>query len=205
MSANHAVVGDAEPQECAMNPVILGSCVVLALAGSAGAGPCTTEIDNVSRVLASRDAGSGPTAGSAAATSGSQHPPTEAMSRADPSTTASRSSAQSGAPQQPPTAAMTREATGTVPPSTPRQGEQHPPTAATGSATYGTAAAPEDVQRQTEGRPTAAQQAQGRPPSGSGDRSAAFAALDQARALDAQSKESECMQAVGQARQHAGQ
>ena len=46
--------------------------------GSAGAGQCTSEIDNLVKVLASRDAGSGPTAG--APSSAGQHPPTSAMS-----------------------------------------------------------------------------------------------------------------------------
>jgi hypothetical protein len=186
-----------------MKPVIVGSCVVLALAGSAAAGPCASEIDNVSKVLASRDAGSGPTAGSATGTTG-QHPPTEIMGRADPGTAASRSAAQSPSQQHPPTAAMTREATGTQPPSSDRSAiQQHPPTATMGQATYGTASSAQDVQRQTEGRPTAAQQAQGQPPGGASGPSHAFAALEQARALDAQGKEADCMQAVGQARQHA--
>lgn len=187
-----------------MKSVLLGSCMMLVLAGSAGAGPCTTEIDAVSKVLASRDAGSGPTAGGTTA-SGGQHPPTEAMGRADPGTTASRSSTQSPTPQQPPTAAMTREATGMQPPSSSQSTapQQQPPTAAMGSATYGTAASSQDVQRQTEGRPTAAQEAQGQLPRTGSDHSAAFAALEQARALDAQGREADCMQAIGQARQHA--
>lgn len=63
---------------------ILASMALFAFAASANAGPCTTEIDNVAKTLAAKDAGSGPT-GSAAggmqspATSGSQHPPTSIM------------------------------------------------------------------------------------------------------------------------------
>ncbi|HEY8335221.1 MAG TPA: hypothetical protein VIQ05_15620 [Tardiphaga sp.] len=38
---------------------------------------------------------------------------------------------------------------------------QHPPTSAMGNAAGGSAASSEDVQRQTKGQPTAAQQAQG--------------------------------------------
>ncbi len=38
--------------------LLLGACALAALsAGTAGAGPCTTEIDNVTKLLASKDAG----------------------------------------------------------------------------------------------------------------------------------------------------
>ena len=44
--------------------LLFGACALAALsAGTAGAGPCTTEIDNVTKLLASKDAGAGPTAG----------------------------------------------------------------------------------------------------------------------------------------------
>jgi len=64
--------------------LILASMALFAFAGSANAGPCTTEIDNVAKTLAAKDAGSGPTGSAAggmqsAATSGSQHPPTSIM------------------------------------------------------------------------------------------------------------------------------
>ena len=46
--------------------LLLGACALAALsAGTAGAGPCTAEIDNVTKLLASKDAGAGPTAGGA--------------------------------------------------------------------------------------------------------------------------------------------
>lgn len=57
---------------------ILATCALLP-AASAGAGQCTTEIDNLAKQLAARDAGSGPTAGAAAI---GQHPPTSAVSEA---------------------------------------------------------------------------------------------------------------------------
>ena len=72
---------------------ILATCALLP-AASAGAGQCTTEIDNLAKQLAARDAGSGPTAGAAAI---GQHPPT---------------SANTDKSQHPPTAIMNREATG---------------------------------------------------------------------------------------------
>ena len=64
--------------------LILASMALFAFAASANAGPCTTEIDNVAKTLAAKDAGSGPTGSAAggmqsAATSGSQHPPTSIM------------------------------------------------------------------------------------------------------------------------------
>jgi hypothetical protein len=66
---------------------IIGSSVLLLLsAAPTNAGPCTDAINSLSKVLASRDAGSGPTAGAASPQSGTtaqsqegatkQHPPT---------------------------------------------------------------------------------------------------------------------------------
>ena len=56
--------------------LLLGACAIVALPlGAAAAGPCTAEIENLTKLLASRDAGSGPTAGPTATTTG-QHPPT---------------------------------------------------------------------------------------------------------------------------------
>jgi hypothetical protein len=78
---------------------LFGACALLVLpVGAAAAGPCTTEIDSLTKLMAARDAGAGPTAG-AAGTTGGQHPPTAAMGAADPSTAASSTAAQS-APHQ---------------------------------------------------------------------------------------------------------
>jgi hypothetical protein len=70
--------------------------------GTARAGPCTTEIENLTKLMASRDAGSGPTAGGSTASpseSGEapreQHPPTAAMSRATQGGAASPQDVQS--------------------------------------------------------------------------------------------------------------
>lgn len=70
--------------------LILGSCALFAMqSGPAAAGPCTTKIDSLTKVLSAKDAGAGPTSGSTASqstTSSSgeraQHPPTAAMSEA---------------------------------------------------------------------------------------------------------------------------
>ena len=58
--------------------LLLGACTLVALPmGTAGAGPCTTEIENMTKLLASRDAGAGPTAGAAS-------PPQVSILRAPP-------------------------------------------------------------------------------------------------------------------------
>src|SRR5215211_5398170 len=69
------------------NAFILAGIAVCALGvSSVAAGPCTTEIDNLAKVLASKDAGSGPTPGASGGTHStaetSAHPPTAAMSEA---------------------------------------------------------------------------------------------------------------------------
>jgi hypothetical protein len=68
---------------------ILGSCALFVVqCGPTAAGPCTTKIDGLTKVLSAKDAGSGPAANSTASQSTSssgeraQHPPTAAMSEA---------------------------------------------------------------------------------------------------------------------------
>ena len=180
--------------------IILTSCTLLAVsAGTAAAGPCTGEIDSVAKILAAKDAGQGPTAGN---TAGAGQPPTSAMSKADSSTAASTMAAKSGQPQQPPTAAMTSAATNLPTGNTPKGDKEHPPTAAMNAATQGSAASPQDVQRQTSGQPTAAQQAQRGAPGDDGQ--TASAALEQARSFDKAGQEAQCMDAVRRAKQLAG-
>jgi hypothetical protein len=179
--------------------LILGSGALLALSLSpAAAGQCTNEIDSFSKLLAAHDAGSGPTAGSPGSAMG-QHPPTSAMSQADQGGAASATAAQTDKPQHPPTAQMNRETTGAAPSADPPARQPHPPTDVMNRETQGSAASPPDVRRQTEGKPTAAQQAQGQA-SLSGDKSGAMAALEQARAFDQQGKEAECVTALGRAK-----
>jgi hypothetical protein len=185
--------------------LLLGAGALAALsAGTAMAGPCTSEIDNVTKLLASKDAGAGPTAGGASATTG-QHPPSSTMGAADPSTAASSAAAQSGQPQHPPTAAMNQAAQGGGSP--PQTGgsarEQHPPTAAMTQATQGGATSPQDVQSQSRGGPTAAQQAQGMQRPASDNLAAVQAALSEARGFDQSGKEAECMDAIARAKRLA--
>jgi hypothetical protein len=161
--------------------LMLGSCAFLALQiGTATAGPCTAEIESLSKILASTDAGSGPTAG--ATTNPGQHPPTAAMTQADPGTTASTSAAKSNQPQQPPTAAMNTAATnlGTSG-ATSRPPEAQPPTATMNQATKGAGA-----------------------PGGASGKADASAALEQARSFDKAGQEIQCMDAVRRARTLSG-
>jgi hypothetical protein len=171
--------GAADPWRNAMKPALmLASCAFLALQiGTAAAGPCTGEIESVSKILAAKDAGSGPTA----TANPGQHPPTAAMSAADPSTTASTSAAKSNQQQQPPTAAMTSAATNLdtgAPAARPR--EQHPPASAMDQTAHGSAAA------------------------GASGKADASAALERARNLDKAGQEAQCMDAVQQAKKLAG-
>jgi hypothetical protein len=140
-----------------MKTFIAASAAVLALgASSASSGTCTGEIDTVAKMLAARDAGSGPTAGAAGTTQS---------------------------------------------PATPTP--QHPPAAVMGQETQGKATSPEDVRRQTEGRPTTTQQGATGPAAGAGSATEAGSALDRARAFDRQGREAECMAAVSEAKQLA--
>ena len=185
--------------------LLLGACAVVAAPiATAAAGPCTAEIENVSKLFAARDAGAGPTVGAAGSTSG-QHPPTAAMGAADPSTAASSAAAESARPQHPPTAAMNEAVKGGEAPGQPAGTgrAEHPPTAAMNQATQGGAASPQDVQSQMRGGPTAAQQAEGAGRPKSENLASAHAALEQARGFDRNGQEAQCMNAVEQAKQLA--
>ncbi|MGQ4274070.1 hypothetical protein [Terrihabitans sp. B22-R8] len=142
--------------------VLLGSCLLGLGLGTAqaNAGPCTTEIERLTKTLSAHDAGSGPTAGAQGA-----------------APTATTQAAPSG---------------------------QHPPTSAMGRQGDGAATSPEDVRRQTQGRPTAAQEAGPGQASAGANMENATAALQRARDLDGQGKETECMAAAREADQHIG-
>jgi hypothetical protein len=141
-----------------MKTFIAAGAAVLALGvGSASSGTCTGEIDNVAKMLAAKDAGSGPTAGAASG-------PAQLSETRTP---------------------------------------QHPPSAVLEQETQGKATSPEDVRRQTEGRPTTTQQGATGPAAGVGSAMEANSALDRARALDRQGREAECMAAVGEVKRLA--
>jgi hypothetical protein len=181
---------------------LVGACALLTFPVEvAVAGPCTVEIENLTKLLASRDAGAGATAGAATNTTG-QHPPTAAMGAADKGTAASSAAAESGRPQHPPTAAMNEATQGRSTSSQEDQaaGEQHPPTAAMSQATQGGAASSQDVQSQIRGGPTATQQAEGARRPASENLSSAAAALEEARGFDRSGQESQCMDAIERAK-----
>jgi hypothetical protein len=183
---------------------MFGASALLISLGTAAAGPCSTEIESLTKFMAARDAGAGPTAGAASTTSG-QHPPTAAMGAADPSTAASSTAAQSARPQHPPTAAMNEATQGGGASAQPGNTApaQHPPTAAMSQATQGGAASPQDVQSQTRGGPTAVQQAEGARRPASDQLASAEAALEQARSYDRAGQEAQCMDAIARAKQLA--
>ena len=82
----------------------------------------------------------------------------------------------------------------------PSSSGQHPPTEAMRRETEGKATSDQDVRRQTQGQPTAAEQA--RRGVATNDRMAEVNdALQRARALDSQGKESECMDSVRNAKE----
>ena len=69
------------------NTLIVAGALLAVPMSSAAAGPCTTEIENVTKLMAARDAGAGPTtgaggvAGQQPADRPAQHPPTEIIGR----------------------------------------------------------------------------------------------------------------------------
>ena len=177
--------------------LLLGACALAALsAGTAGAGPCTTEIDNVTKLLASKDAGAGPTAGWRAR-------PRASILRARRWVRLTQHvgivrRGGLGRPQHPPTAAMNQATQGGGPSSQAGSSarEQHPPTAAMGQATQGGAASPQDVQSQNRGGLTAAQQAEGGRRPASDNLASVQAALSEARGFDQAGREADCMDAI---------
>jgi hypothetical protein len=140
--------------------VLLAACALLPLLGGTAGAQCKAEIDNVAKLLVSRDAGAGPTMGAA----GSPH-------------------------------GMQRDAAGKQP--------QHPPTGRVGQATRGGAASPQDVQKQTRGQPTAAQQAQGARQPQAEKLAAMQDALAKAREHDRNGRDVECMSAIEAAKKLA--
>jgi hypothetical protein len=69
------------------NSLVVAGALMAVSISSAAAGPCTTEIENVTKLMAARDAGAGPTTGAGGAAGQqpadrrAQHPPTEIIGR----------------------------------------------------------------------------------------------------------------------------
>jgi hypothetical protein len=181
--------------------LLAASAFVVLPLGTAAAGPCTTEIENVTKMLASRDAGAGPTAGAVGGSSWNHHR-TASAHVSHGRRGFKHAAADSTKPQHPPTAAMNQATQGGA--ASPHAGEtareQHPPTAAMNEATQGGAASPQDVQSQTRGGPTAAQQAEGVRRSEAERLASAQSALEQARNFDRSAQEAQCMEAIERAK-----
>jgi hypothetical protein len=164
--------------------IILAGCASLILsAGTAMAGPCDTS----DRAANLKDAGSGPASTGSGQTTGmasdsGQHPPTGTMNRKTDDVAASSQDTQKQMQGQP-TAAQ--EAQGAKPdraanlkdagsgPASTGSGQttgmasdsgQHPPTGTMNRKTDDVAASSQDAQKQMQGQPTAAQEAQGAKP-----------------------------------------
>ncbi len=98
--------------------IIAGAAVLALGTGVATAGPCTKDINDLSSKLGWRDAGSGPTPGSATTTTQSQapaHPPTSVMNKAMEGTAASAQDANRQTTGQPTAAAQSQGAKATTP------------------------------------------------------------------------------------------
>lgn len=179
--------------------ILLGSVVMLALpAGGANAGPCTTEIENFSKTVAMKDAGSGPTPGANAGVSQSpsaagQHPPTAAMSQAVKGAASPEDVRRQTAGQ--PTDAQS---------ATTGAGAQHPPTAAMSAATQSQAAPATAAQHPPTAAMNEATKSQTAPQAGSSNSASASTALESARAFDKQGREADCMAAIANAKRAAG-
>jgi hypothetical protein len=166
-------------------PLLLSAAFLVMGIGSAAAGPCTGRIDEISKLMASRDAGSGPTS-----TGSSQ------MGQGGAAT--STSAIQASPAGSPGVAATPREV--------PKAGEapKTEATAAMNAATQNRATSPSDVRAQTQGQPTSSQVAQGAKSINSDSMKQAMAALDRARTFDREGKEADCMSAAQEAGQLSG-
>ncbi|MEH2512778.1 hypothetical protein V1291_004132 [Nitrobacteraceae bacterium AZCC 1564] len=175
--------------------LIFAGCAIFALNGAALAGPCSEQVDSLTKALASKDAGTGPTSGavSTRTTTGQagQHPPTAAMSEqtqgiaTSPEDVRRQTAGQAPAAQQ----QTTRSA-------------EHPPTAAMDEATRSQAAPPGGPP--ATAAMSAATESQMPPRDATTNTSEASAALDRAREFDRQGKEAECMNSVGEAKRLSG-
>jgi hypothetical protein len=85
--ARRAAFRNLSREKSAMKVIewMFGVCVLVAPPiRMAEGGQCTAEIENLTKLLASRDAGSGPTGGGAASTTIGQHPPQRSHGRGGP-------------------------------------------------------------------------------------------------------------------------
>lgn len=166
--------------------LLIGIASLVASAGAASAGPCTARIDEVSKQMASLDAGSGPVN------------PNAQMGQSGSVTSTGSIQGQGSGAGAPGVSATPRQVPGAG------ASPETQATPAMNAATQGRATSPADARAQTQGEPTSAQIAQGEKASGPDQMRQAMAALDRARALDRDGKEADCMSAVQEADQLSG-
>jgi hypothetical protein len=170
------------------NILLFVSAVSLAMGiHSAAAGPCTGRIDEITKLMASRDAGSGPT--STGTSQIGQGGAVTSTGATQPQGSPDDSSGASATPREVPKAGETPKTEATP---------------AMNTAVQDRATSPSDVRAQTQGQPTSSQVAQGATPSNPDRMKQAMAALDRARAFDREGKETDCMGAVQEAGQLSG-
>lgn len=167
--------------------LLVGAVTFLTGVGTAVAGPCTARIDEVSKQLASRDAGSGPV--NPGATQGGGGGAVGSTGAISSQSGAAGSSGSPATPREVPVAGQTPKTEATP---------------AMNAATQGRATSPADVRAQTQGQPTSAQVAQGEGSSGPDAMRQSMTALERARTLDREGKEADCMSAVQEAGRLSG-
>lgn len=176
--------------------LVFAGCAVFALGSTAQASPCSEQIDSLTKVLASKDAGTGPTSGAGsprtATGQAGQHPPTTAMSEQTQGIATSPEDVRRQTAGQPP--AAQQQTTGTA--------KEHPPTAAMDQAMQ-SQAAPQGGPPATAAM-SAATESQMPPRETATNTSEASIALDRAREFDRQGKDAECMDAIGEAKRLSG-
>lgn len=177
--------------------LVFAGCTALALGGTAQAGPCSEQISGLTKLFASKDAGTGPTsgAGSARTTTGEagQHPPTTAMSEQTQGIATSPEDVRRQTAGQPP--AAQQQTTGTA--------IEHPPTAAMDQAMQ-SQAAPPGGQPATAAMSAATESQMPPRDTSTVNMPEASLALDRAREFDRQGNESDCMNSVGEAKRLSG-
>lgn len=175
-------------------------CAVLTLGSSAQADPCAEQIASLTKVFASKDAGTGPTSGAGMArtttSQAGQHPPTTAMSEQTQGIATSPEDVRRQTAGQPP--AAQQQTTGSA--------TEHPPTAAMDQAVQ-SQAAPPGGQPATAAMSAATESQM--PPRDTSSMNAinmpeASMALDRAREFDRQGNESDCMNSIGEAKRLSG-
>lgn len=177
--------------------LIFAGCAVFVLSGTAQAGPCAEEVDSLTKLFASKDAGTGPTMGAGSARTATsqagQHPPTTTMSEQTQGIATSPEDVRRQTAGQAP--AAQQQTTGTA--------KEHPPTAAMDQATQ-SQAAPPGGQPATAAMSAATESQMPPRETSAVNMPEASLALDRAREFNRQGNENDCMNSVGEAKRLSG-